>query len=373
MKKIVIIGCGFGGLAAAGVFARAHLKAEIYIIDKKRSADFLPLLPDAIGRGIKLNFLSFNIAEFAKRFCFFFMQEEVVSLNLEKKEVITANSKLNYDYLIISSGSETNFYGNENIKKYGLKVDSASDVQKILEILNSGNFDNFIIGGGGYTGIEIATNLRLFLKKNKRRSRIVVVERARSILGPLPEWMKEYVLNNLKEEDIEVVVNNSIEKVDAQSVHLSDGTILNNALLIWAAGVKTPGFIQNLLVQKNPQGRINVDEFLRLNENCFVIGDASSFSWRGNYLRMAVQFTLMQGNIAAKNIISCITKKRMRIYKPLDLGYIIPMANNRSCGKLFGINLKGILPTMLHFLMCIFRSYGLKNKIGLIKDLIKGG
>ena len=77
--------------------------------------------------------------------------------------------------------------------------------------------------------------------------------------------------------------------------------------------------------------------------------------------------------IAAKNILKSIKGAVLIKYKPIDLGFVIPMANNRSCGQVFGINLKGFVPTILHFMMCIYRSYGIKNKLGIIGDLIKGG
>jgi len=60
-------------------------------------------------------------------------------------------------------------------------------------------------------------------------------------------------------------------------------------------------------------------------------------------------------------------------YRPLDLGYVIPMANNRSCGEVFGLRVKGVFATLLHYCMCIYRSFGLKNKLGLFVSLLKGG
>jgi len=369
--KVIIIGGGFGGLSASRRLCKSGIKLEVMLIDKKQTVDFLPMLPDCIGRMISPEFLSYGIENIGRKLGFNFIKGEVIAVDLEKKEVSVNSEGLKYDYLIIASGSETNFYGNQGIRQYAYTLDGISDARKMIDGLGQGKFDNFVVGGGGYTGIEVATNLRLFLNRNGMKGRIVIVERAPAILGPLPEWMKKYVIDNLQRLNIEISVNNTIDIIEEHRIHLSEGKILDNVFVVWAAGVKTSSFIQNLKVDKNPQGRIKVDEYLRLNNNCFVIGDAANFSQQNNFLRMAVQFAIAQGDLAGANIIRDIKGLNLRKYKPLDLGYIIPMANNRSCGSILGLNLKGFLPTIFHFIMCIYRSYGKRNKIGIIKDLLK--
>lgn len=369
-KAAFIIGGGFGGIAAARRLCLSNCRLDVAIIDKKGTSDFLPMLPDCIGRGIDPQCLTYKIEDAAKDRGFKFINEEVMSVNLEKKEVLAKEKAFNYDFLVIASGTETNFYSNDNIRKNAYKLDSAEDVEIINRELRQNRFKTYIVCGGGYTGIEAVANLRVFLNKNKRNGRLIVVERAGSILGPLPEWMKSYVSDNLKNLEIEVLLNTQIEKIDGKNVYVSGGRAFDDALVIWAAGVKTADFIQNLRVSKNQQGRIIVDEYLRLDEYCFVIGDASNFLHRDVSLRMAVQFAITQGECAAKNILNSVKGRPLNKYIPVDLGYIIPMANNRSCGNVLGLNLKGFLPTLLHFIMCIYRSYGIRNKLGIIKRLI---
>ena len=144
-------------------------------------------------------------------------------------------------------------------------------------------------------------------------------------------------------------------------------------MVFWTAGVKTSDFISKLNVEKTGQGRIKVDEFLRLKDGIFVVGDAAGFLYKKMPLRMAVQFSILQGRIAGANVINTILNKPLIKYNPKDLGYVIPMANNKSCSKILGLNLKGVFPTILHYFMCIYRSYGLYNKFGILKDLTKGG
>ena len=373
IHRIVILGGGFAGLNLARRIASSGLSLDILLIDKKNTFDFLPLLPDLIGRNLRSDYLSFNIEKICRASKCKFLQAECLGINLDKKEIQLSSGILTYDYLVIASGSETNFYGNEVIKNYAHTVDNVDDVKKITQTLKKGSHDNYIICGGGYTGIEVATNLQLFLIKNKLTKRVIIVERAPSILGMVPEWMRRYVKLNLDQLGIEILTNAVIEKIEGSSIYLSDKRSFSNACLIWVAGVKTASYIQNLQVEKNAQGRVKTDCFLRLNETCFVVGDAAYFDAQGSYLRMAIQFAITQGCHTADNLIRLIKGKQLVKFNPLDLGYIIPLANNRACGRIMGLDLKGIFPLLLHYFMCIYRSYGFRNKLGILKDLLRGG
>ncbi|MDD4899422.1 MAG: FAD-dependent oxidoreductase [Candidatus Omnitrophica bacterium] len=372
MERIIIIGAGFAGMAAAKKLKAEKKALEVVLIDKKAHADFLPLLPDTIGRRIKSGNLEYATDKFCLKEGVKFINSRVESIDLEKKQIFISGQQLAYDYLIIASGSETNFYGNDNIREHAYKLNSVEDAQLLMAALKQKSFAYFIICGGGYTGVEVATNLRQYLKKTNKEARIIIVERSGSILGPLPGWMKEYTLQNLKRLSIELVLNSSIEKTDGERVFLASGTVMERALVIWSAGVKTAKFIQDLKIEKSPQGRIKVDENLKFSPDCFAAGDAADFTFRGVNLRMAVQFSIVEGCLAAENIARCIKKKPLRPYRPRDLGFIIPMANNRSCGVVFGVKLKGLFPTFLHYLMCIYRSVGLRNKLALIGNLVIG-
>ncbi len=358
-KKIVIIGCGFAGMSAARHLSRCKSLVDVTVIDKKDTFDFLPLLPDSVGRGIDPQYLAYPLSLLAKAYGFQLIKDEVISADLEKNTLVCASSRINYDYLLIASGAQTNFYGNEELRKSAYKLNSIEDVENLILAIKNKQFANFIICGGGYTGVEIATNLKIRYPAKK----VVIVERAPSILGPLPEWMKAYTSGNLQKLGIEVLVGTVLEKT---------GLDLNNSLVIWVAGVKTADFIQGLVCEKNPQGRIKVDEYLRLKENCLVAGDAAWFADKDNFLRMAVQFSIYEANIAAENILRSIKGKCLIQYRPLDLGYIIPMANNRSCGIIMGLKVKGKLATLMHFAMCIYRSFSWRNRSGIISGLLSG-
>ncbi len=370
MKNVLIIGGGFAGLAAACLLARNRNAVRVTLVDKSAYCNSLPLLPDVIGRDIPAGLLTYPIKDIAQRQGFDFLNAEVLSVDTEKKEIRASSGLLTYDYLLMACGSETNFYGNDLLKKRAFKLDDAADAQRIRGALDSRDFDAHVISGGGYTGIEIATNLRRYLYRRLKKRRVIIVERAPSILGPLPEWMKRYVSDNLERMGIELRVNTVIDKTEDGRIWLSGNERLDNALLIWAAGVQIPAFSRNIRVEKNPQGRLKVDACLRWEASCFAAGDAAFFSYRGNFLRMGVQFAVTEGICAAANIMRSINGRALVPYRPMDPGYVVPMANNYACASIFGADMRGRLPVLLHYFMCVYRSRGLRNKWELIKHLL---
>ena len=370
---VVVIGGGFAGISAAVRLRRLDRGIRVSLLDKKITTDFLPTLPDTIGRGIRPAYLSYPLGPLAARHGITFRNEEVSSLDLAKKQVATGAGVLGYDYCVIASGSETNFYGNKEIEGAAFKVDAVRDAEAILKAFEGRSFEHYLVAGGGYTGVEVATNIARYLKERGLKGAVTIIERAPSILGPLPEWMKAYVRENLHLLGITVYVNSGVEKYEGGTVRLTTGTVFNDALLVWAAGVRTADFIQRLPVEKNPQGRIKVDEYLRINESCFAAGDTSWYAHKGAFLRMSVQFAISQGEVAAENVVRSMRGRGLRRFTPADPGYIIPMANNKACGNVMGFEIKGTWPIGLHFLMCVLRSYGWRNRWGIIRDLFKGG
>jgi NADH dehydrogenase len=372
MERVVIIGGGFAGLSAAGILSRRGKGLEIVLVDRKNCFNFLPLLPDALGRGISPELMAYPLKNICSALRIRFIHDIAQTIAPDGKSVhLESGLNLDCDYLLLSCGTETNFYGNTLLSYFAHKLDNVSDALKLRQTLMTGCYDNYLIAGGGYTGIEIAGNLSLFLREKRRKSRIIIVEKGPAILGPLPEWMKAYVSKNLAELGVEVRTGLSINESRAGRSALSDGSIFGNSMVIWAAGVKTPDFIDRVPAQRTAQGRLKTDEFLRINRTCFAAGDNACFSSEPGCLRMSVQFAIKQGEACARNILKGVNSLPPVKFRPVDPGYIIPMTNDRACGIILGRPLKGILPLFLHYLLCVYRSRGLKNRARLALLLLK--
>ncbi len=374
MKKVIILGAGFAGISAANHLSDYRGQLEIILIDKKQDFNFLPMLPDVIGNRINPEFLCFNLKEKAEKLKIKFINAFVEDIYLSEKKILCKGNEIKYDYLILATGSETNFYKNTILQEQAIKLDNLEDAVLILKDLSLDKYDNFIIFGGGYTGIEIATNFWRYFSKNKLPLKpIVIVEKTAGLLGRLPPWMQKYVQSNLRNMGIKIFTNTEFESFNDGTLKLKNNQIFKKAYVVWAAGVKAPELLKIIGIKTAVQGKAVVDEYLRVNSNCFCVGDSAFIENNGQPLRMGVQFAIEQGGLAARNVIQSLKRKKLKKYYPIDLGYIIPMANNKACGFVLGRGVKGLFAIFFHYLMCIFRSFYLHNKFGIIRDLFRNG
>jgi NADH dehydrogenase len=370
MQKVVIIGGGFAGLACADALRRCS-PAQVTVVDKSPTSDFLPLLPDILGGRISPAAARFSLAVPARRNGFSFVQDEVNFLDVGARQVHGLRGQYDYDYAVIAAGSQTNFYGGHEIARVAFTLDHVSDAERIRAAVGEPRFKTIVVAGGGYTGVEIATNLRRRFAREKSDKRIVLVESSDAVLGALPEWMRQYAVENLVRMDVEVSPHCKVEAAGPDHVLLSNGTQYDRAMLIWAAGVQTPSFVRDLHGSKTRQGRMEVDESLRLEERIYCVGDCAHVMHAGQPLRMSVQFALAQGRLAGENIVRNLRGVPARRYQPRDLGYVVPMANLRSCGVALGRNVRGLPASLLHYLMCVYRSRGLAQKFRVLGDLLQ--
>ena len=369
-KHIVIIGCGFGGIEALRRLSRHPELFQITVIDKKTTFDFLPLLPDMVGRDIPGDLLTLDISEECRRCRAEFRHEEVVALDLERRTIRTTQSEIKYDQLIIACGAETNFYGNTTLAQNAAVLRTVSETLTLKKILSEQTYDHYFTAGGGYTGIEIATHLIRWLKRQGKSAAVHIVERADSLLGPLPSWIKNYTQKQLDQMGVQVHLGTTVQSLEKHNLILSDQSQHANALLVWVAGVKMPAFVESLEAEKI-QGRLKVNPFMQIRDNVYAIGDCAAFVDHDKPLRMAVMFAMGQGKCAAQNIVRSNSQRPLKAYHAMDLGYVIPTANNRASGIVLGISSKGILPCLLHYGLCAYRSYGWRNQSGVFTHSIK--
>ncbi len=354
-------------MSAARKLARHRSSADVILINRFETVQFKPLLPDIISRTIPTRFLLRSLAHYGLRYGFQLLLDEATEVDSEKGLVRTHHIELPYDYLILATGSEANFFGNKTFSRQALKLDDVFDGERIAYAISRGGYDTFIISGGGYTGVEIASHIREYLKRNSQSKEIHIVELADSILGPLPEWMKDYTSRNLESQGIDVILGTKVADAEGRNITLSDGQRFSNALLIWSTGMKTPDLVDRLDMAKEAQGRISVDSTLRFRENAYAVGNTGCYKQDGSCPRMAAQTAVRQGALAATNTIRDIRGQKPLQFRPVDYGYFVPMANWRSCGRLLGRDVAGRTATFLHYLISAYRAHGLINKWGIMR------
>lgn len=367
MKEVCVIGGGFGGLAAARQLAPAR-DVRVTLIDARDSSDFLPLLPDVVGGRVTPAATAAPLPDLTRRLGIGFQRERVVELELSRNKVTTPGGSREYDAILIAAGSGPNFYGDAKAERFALPLGNCAGAARIVATLKETVAANLLVVGGGYTGIEIATNLRVRLRALPD-VKIAIIEASGSLLNGLPEWMRRYAEDNLERLGIRILKSCRLADLDASGASLTNGETLRPALTMWSAGVRAAGFVRNLDVEKDSYGRAKVDETLRIAGNVFAVGDSACVMHGGKPLRMAVQFAISQGRCAADNALRALAGRPLLPYRPLDLGFIIPMANGRSCGRVLGVNVRGRPASWLHYFMCAYRSQTLHNKLGVLHAL----
>jgi NADH dehydrogenase FAD-containing subunit len=371
---ILIIGGGFAGLEAARLLSKKRFKLgnrRIIVVDAKKTFDFLPLLPDVVSGRVSREHAVLDLADYLESLHVNFEHDEVERIDTATKEIfLKSGHVLSYEFLIISCGSVTNFYGMEDIQRRALKLDSVEDAMMLQNTIATYSQKKILIVGGGYTGIEIASHLAYFLRhRNVKKYNINIVERQEDILGPLSRWIKDYCRLNLCALGVNIYPSVSVQDISEKRLKLSNGLEFEDYAIIWVAGVQTPLFVRDLPFDKDRQGRLVVDTHMQFMGGCFAAGDAASFSRKGKTLRMSVQFSLAQAGVAAANILRLAAgKKKLACYRPIDLGFLLPMANKKACGKVLGFRVWSFVGWFFHYVMCIYRSLTFKNKFGVFCD-----
>jgi NADH dehydrogenase len=329
MKKLLIVGAGFGGLRLARKLNN-HPNFEITLIDKFNYHQFQPLFYQVATAGLDASNISFPLRKvFQKsknvriRVC------ELQQIVSAEKKVITSIGEMEYDYLVIATGADANFFGNKNLSDYAFPMKSTVEALQIRHRLIQ-NFEdalitqsadeferlmNIVVVGGGPTGVEIAGALadwrRFVLPKDYpeldfRKMKIYLLEGSGKTLAAMSEKSAEQSSAYLKKLGVEVWTNSLLSDYDGKTVLLKDGKTINTATVIWAAGIKgnIPNGIDASLIARG--NRIKVNRFNQVNgfKNVFAIGDVA-YMEEPNYPNghpQVAPVAMQEADLLAKNL-----------------------------------------------------------------------
>lgn len=345
MKKICILGSGYAGLfCAANLLADYdnRNKYEIIIFDQNSYHQLLQQIHLVSANIKKPNDISFSIYDLMKDDIKFY-KEFVVGVNLDKQNIFTANNKeYDFDYVIIALGSSNAFFGLKGAKEYSQSFRSLDDAIKLQKKIQNLKDYNIIICGGGATGISLAGAISETSKENLN---ITIVEAQSDILPgwnpKLVEAIKKFLLKN----KINLITNNPIKEVYPSSVLLGDGTIIENSLSIWTAGVKGIDIQIIPQVKKTRSNRIIVNKLSQIEgyTNAFAVGDISAFPLdNGQISPQLAQFAVRQAMNIAKNILRKEKGDKMVEFHYEQHGSILSLGN-RCIGMINGIIISGSL------------------------------
>jgi NADH dehydrogenase len=394
MKKIVIIGAGFGGLTAAKVLARHDF--DITIIDKTNHHVFQPLLYQVATTALSPADIATPIRSvFSENKNVKVFLGEVRSIDRERRKVLFNGSEIDFDYLIIATGSRHSYFGRDEWEKYapGLKTmnDALKIREKILLSLEAAEKEsdpvkrqrylNFVIIGGGPTGVELAGAISEIVNKNvipdfrnitASMTKVYLMEALPKILSSYPDKLSSYAIEELRKLEVDVILNEKVSEINDHGVKVGDRFIASSNVL-WAAGNQASPLIKSLNTEIDKAGRaiVKYDLSIKEDENIFVIGDAAAIkNENGEYLPAIAPVAMQQGRYVAKIIAKNLTGKFRKSFRYNDKGTLATIGKAKAVGVVKGIKLSGLIAWFAWCFIHILYLIGFRNRLRVMVEWI---
>ena len=395
MSKIVVIGGGFGGLS----FLQKARKSnnEFTLIDKTNHHLFQPLLyqvatavlsPADITVPIRNLFKNDNNVKVKLG--------EVVDINKENKQIVLKNDDvIDYDMLIISTGASYSYFGNDNWGKFsnGLKnINDALDIRdKILKAFekaeNESNknirqkFLNFVVIGGGPTGVEVAGSIAEIAFKNINKeyrnfnsndSNVYLIEAGSNILPSYSSKLSDKAFKYLKKLGVVIKTNEKVENIEEMVVTTDKGKIESDNI-IWAAGNKASSLVTLLDTDMDSEGRalVNQDCSIKEDDSIYVIGDAANFKGvNGTPLPGIAPVAIQQGRYVGLNIKKNLPKQDRKPFRYRDKGMMATIGGFKAIGVVGKFEISGFVAWLFWSLIHLVYLIGYKSKFVVVIEWI---
>lgn len=383
MKHIVIVGGGFAGVfAAQGLLKRADIK--VTLISKKNYFLFVPMLHEVATGGLSGHNLAEPYRNLLHSENFDFVKDEVESIDLKKKTVRCKNCVQRYDYLILSTGSMTNFFGTKGAEEHCFTLKSLEDAFRLKNhvirmaeaaFLEKGaeqeRLTSVAIVGAGPTGVELSIEMQEFLEqicrsnaKFKGHPKVHLIQRGPKVIPQIPLLQKE-AEKRLHKHKIHVLTDSAVTEVQKGKVVMEGGKAIEAATIIWTAGVK-PRLIPTTPDVAGGKTFV-VNEFLQLPEfkEVFVIGDCSSYTQKGEKgpVPALAQTASEEGKHVAMNLNRLLDKKDLVPFKFKLKGQFITLGKGYGAGFIGRIKLRGFIAWWLNRTIYLFKIFGAGNKL----------
>ena len=388
--KIIIIGGGFAGLNLAKKLTKQS-NFHITLVDRNNYHFFPPLLYQVSTAFIEASNISYPFRRmFQEQDNLHFHMGSLVTIDISANAIETDTGKLNYDYLVLAMGTETNYFGNDKVKQKALPMKTIDDALHLRNhiLLNlekavrshdreeKQRLGNIVIAGGGPTGVEIAGMLaemahnivyKDYPTLQERTSKIYLIDGGPTLLGPMSKKSQDEAYTVLNKLGVHILLNTMVKDYVDETVTLSQGESIRTATLIWASGViarEAPGLPQTSITRGR---RIIVDEFNKVKdtENIFAIGDqcyqVSDTAFPNGHPQLA-QVAIQQGKLLAENFKNRDEQKTLKPFVYNDKGSMAIIAKFKAVVDLPKGFFKGFFAWLVWLLIHIIPIAGFRNK-----------
>jgi len=390
LPRVVIIGGGFAGINLVKTLANKNV--QVVLIDKHNYHTFQPLLYQVSSSGLEPDSIAYPLRKIIKKHkTSFFRLTEVEQILPEQSEIITSIGNLTYDYLVIATGTKTNYFGNKAIQGSSMPMKSVPQALNIRSLILQ-NFEkaaiadskeereaflNFVIVGAGPTGVELAGAIaelknnilpRDYHDLNPDDMHIHLLEGADRVLPPMSEHASKKATIFLNELGVKVHCNTFVKHYDGSTVTTNSDLSMESETLIWAAGV-TGAPIQGLnagALLENAN-RYHVNQFNQVEgyPNIFAVGDIAlmtSEAYPKGHPQVA-QPAIQQGSLLGKNLLRLIDKKPLKPFKYNDKGSMATIGRNKAVVDLKHYKFGGFFAWFIWMFVHLMSLVGFRNRV----------
>ena len=363
--RVVIAGAGFGGLTCAR--GLRHAAVDVLLIDRRNYHLFTPLLyqvasalldPGEIARPVRELIRPLHNVDFR--------QAEITGADLVNRLLLTDRGSVPYDYLVLATGSRSEYFGNQSLARHALGLKDLDEGlalrNRVLSQFEASRWEadpeqrramlTFAVIGGGPTGVELAGSLseliRLVLRKDYRdldlgEVRVLLLEAADSLLAAFRPPLRESARKSLEKKSVEVIFRAKVEDVTASSIRLAGGQEISAGTIVWTAGVRASDIGGALGLGLGRQARIEVDPTLQVRGHpvVFVIGDLAGPIESGEPLPMLIPVAMQQGRHVAATIAGLVQNGGAKPFRYKDPGIMATIGRNSAVAQLGRVQLSG--------------------------------
>ena len=397
-KKVLILGSGFGGTYTLRHLVGALNRNEnvnITMISEDNFFLFSPLLHEAAAGGIEPRHVAYPIRRLHQRDRFQFIQGNVSRIDLGACKVFTSAGEVGYDYLILALGSiackpklETDASSSFTLKTLKDAVWIRDSICGIFEEasretdpVRRKGLMTFVVGGGGYTGIQLVTELRDFICKDllrfyrnldRHQARIILVESEPKIIAELHTKLGAYVMKQLIAMGIEVRLQSRITRAWPDGVEINGAEIIPASTLIWTAGILANPVVAELEIPKDYMGRIWVNEQLEVPgfPGVFAVGDCAFFEdpRTGRPIPPRAHIAVRQARVAGRNIVADIRGQSRQPYRYSNTAEMVSLGASKAVFRFHGIRIYGLPARFIWLAGYSLLVTGIYNRCRILMD-----
>jgi len=389
--RVAIVGAGFGGLAAARKLRRAPV--SVLLIDKNNFHTFQPLLYQVATAGLEPSEIAHAVRGiFHRQKNFDFRLGEVTGIDLSARTLSFAEgSPVSWDYLVLSPGATNNDFGIPGVAEHAIFLKTLQEAlalrDHVIKQFEAANVDptlvekgvlNFVLIGGGATGVEMAGALVELIGHVLRRdyphlpvdlAKVILVEKSPELLTPFHPKSQRHALAVLSERGVDVRLNESIVSASAEGVLLGSGAEIRSRSVIWTAGIKAMPFAELLGMAPGRGGRLALEPDLSLpgHPEVFAVGDlAGAVDKEGKPLAQVAQVAIQGGHHAAKQIKNRIAGKPTQPFRYFDPGVMATIGRNAAVAEFpIGLRFTGRIGWLMWLFLHLMTLVGFRNRLSV--------